>query len=51
MKFHTHNHERDSSGDGYHCLECDEYFPTGMSGEWIEEVDSLDDPYDDVLED
>lgn len=47
MRFHTDNHERDSSNDRYTCLECGENFNTGYTGEWIEEVDSLDAPYDD----
>ena len=39
MIFHTDNHERDSSGDRYNCLECKEQFNTGLTGQWIEEVD------------
>lgn len=39
MLFHTDNHERDSSGDWYRCLNCNEHFPTGMTGQYIEEVD------------
>jgi hypothetical protein len=39
MTVHCTGHERDSSGDYHRCDSCDEYFPTGLTGQYIEEID------------
>lgn len=39
MLFHTDNHERDSSSDSYTCMNCGAFFPVGMRGPYIHEID------------
>lgn len=39
MLVHCDGHERDSSGDYHRCLSCGGHFPTGLTGQRIEEID------------